>query len=127
MQRIIPIVPQSLNLQNDRQVQAMDEGRRFQQFVAAHQKIVTEALKHTNKTGYLSFRLDENFLLIESSFHFVQGEFCREEFAGNDNSNFKVPPGTEIIDAFYLYFSILGADNVSTWKIRKLMLIEKQG
>lgn len=105
----------------------MDEGKQFEMFVEAHQKIVREALKHTFRAGYLSFRLDENFLLIEDSFQFVQGEFCREEFAGNDNSNIKVPAGIEIIDAFYIYFSILGADNVTTWKIRKLMLIEKQG
>lgn len=104
----------------------MEERRRFEQYVEAHQKIVLEALKHISTTGYLSFQLDEEFRLIESSFQFVQGNFCRDEFTGVDNSNIKLPLETEIIDAFYLYFLVRSADNATTMKIRKLILLGKK-
>jgi len=86
----------------------------------AHLRIVNEALKHADKTGYLSLMIDEK--LRPRSFEFVVGDFNRSEFVYGDDSPVKLPPGVTVTDAFYIYLMVLGADGVPRLKIKKLIL-----
>jgi hypothetical protein len=100
----------------------MEVDKLNERYVRAHMKIVKECLRHTNETGYLSLKIDNDFYLVENSFEFISGDFNRDEFTLHDMSSITIPPGLKVTDAFYIYFSIRGADNITRLNIRKLIL-----
>jgi hypothetical protein len=93
-----------------------------ERYVRAHMKIVKECLRHTNETGYLSLKIDNDFYLVENSFEFISGDFDRDQFILHDISSINIPSGVRVTDAFYIYFSIRGANNITRLNIRKLIL-----
>ena len=102
----------------------MEKQELLEKYIEAHRIIVNEAIRHADQTGYLSFRLDGNYFLIENSIEFITGEFDRTEFIGVNNPA-PLPSGLEVLDAYFVYLAVIGADNFTTWKFRKLIIEAK--
>lgn len=91
------------------------------QYVKTHMQIVTECLKYIDETGYLIVQIDDCFCLVEDSIQFIKGDFDKDKFPLYDAS-INIPPGMTVKDCFFVYFSVIGANNVSRLSMRKMIL-----
>ena len=89
-------------------------------FSKIHLQIVDECLRHCGQTGYLQLQIVDDYFLIDT--RFIPGQFDYEDFPAITTDSPEIPEGMEVVDAFYIYFQIVGRDHIHRLNMRKLIL-----
>lgn len=85
--------------------------------------ILNTALENKTKIGYVNLYADNNFNLVTNSLRFKECDFDKESFTSITFPN--VPQPTAVIEAEFIYYSVLWFDNKTKWQVRELKLIHE--
>jgi hypothetical protein len=85
--------------------------------------IVKTTIENKNTIGYVELYADDDFKLLNDKMRFVASDFNKKSFTLTNIP--KTPKSIEIIEAEYIYYTVLWCDNKTQWKAKDLMLTGK--
>ena len=86
-----------------------------------HSQIVKKALENENKIGFVELFVDKDFKLLGNGLKFIESDFNKETFT---LATIPTHPLTtlEILDAEFIYYTVLWFDNKTKWQVKEIIL-----
>jgi hypothetical protein len=102
------------------------ETREHQQFEFMKKNkiaIVEMAMENRNTIGYVELFVDNDFNLLDNKLRFVASDFNKKSFTRTTIPH--PPKSIKIIEAEFIYYTVLWCDNKTKWKVKDLILTGK--